>query len=80
MRNVSKEMVNKSHSSSVYVYLFLPLAVQICSTWMTSCVKFKKTKGKSFRTGISEGGGKNAVSERRLRKVFKIGVLYSVVL
>ena len=73
-------MINKSQIRSVHVYLFLRLAAQICSTLMMSCVQFEKIKDKSFRTGIWEGGERRVVWERRLREVFKVGVLYSVVI
>ena len=50
------------------MYLFLQHAVQICPTWMTSCIQFIKTEGLGLVFRREEGGGKSVVCERGLIK------------
>ena len=50
------------------MYLFSQRAAQICPKWMTSCMQFGKTEGKSLGTDILEGGWRCVVYVRRTRK------------
>ena len=64
---LAQTLLMSQTSSSIHVYK-KQHAVVFCSTWMMSCVHFRKKEGQTFRTGILVKGWTITARLRRRKK------------